>query len=151
MTGEIIDFQINQAFLLGSAVLMSIPTIMIFLSLTLSPKVNRYANMILGVAHIGLAITTMLTSYLPRDVKGGISQSDHLRSGFAGRCDRRSLHPLLSGARDVFWGCSGNAVVTQSRTLSNSGCSSERTCRSRRKSLNHRRSGGFFLFLAACA
>ena len=34
---------------------------MIFLSLTLSPKVNRYANMILGIAHIGLAITTMLT------------------------------------------------------------------------------------------
>ncbi|MBE7385648.1 MAG: hypothetical protein F6J95_030145 [Leptolyngbya sp. SIO1E4] len=50
MIGEIIGFQINQAFLLGSAVLMSIPTIMIFLSLTLSPKVNRYANMILGIA-----------------------------------------------------------------------------------------------------
>ncbi len=62
MMGEIIGFQINQAFLLGSAVLMSIPTIMIFLSLTLSPKINRYANMILGIAHIGLAITTMLTS-----------------------------------------------------------------------------------------
>ncbi|NET38904.1 MAG: hypothetical protein F6K19_44155 [Cyanothece sp. SIO1E1] len=57
MIGEIIGFQINQAFLLESAVLMSIPTIMIFLSLILSPKVNRYANMILGVAHIGLAIT----------------------------------------------------------------------------------------------
>ena len=61
MIGEIIGFQINQAFLLGSAVLMSIPTIMIFLSLILSPKINRYANMILGIAHIGLAITTMLT------------------------------------------------------------------------------------------
>lgn len=61
MIGEIVGFQINQSFLLGSAVLMSIPTIMIFLSLTLSPKVNRYANMILGIAHIGLAITTMLT------------------------------------------------------------------------------------------
>ena len=62
MMGDIIGFQINQAFLLGSAVLMSIPTIMIFLSLTLSPKINRYANMVLGIAHIGLAITTMLTS-----------------------------------------------------------------------------------------
>ena len=61
MIGEIIGFQINQAFLLGSAVLMSIPTIMIFLYLILSPKINRYANMILGIAHIGLAITTMLT------------------------------------------------------------------------------------------
>ena len=61
MIGEIVGFQINQSFLLRSAVLMSIPTIMIFLSLTLSPKVNRYANMILGIAHIGLAITTMLT------------------------------------------------------------------------------------------
>lgn len=61
MIGEIVGFQINQSFLLGSAVLMSIPTIMIFLSLTLSPKVNRYANMILGIAHIGLAITTVLT------------------------------------------------------------------------------------------
>ena len=33
-----------------------------FRSLTLSLKVNRYANMVLGIAHIGLAITTMLTS-----------------------------------------------------------------------------------------
>lgn len=60
MIGRVAGFQIDPAFLLGSAILMSIPTLMVFLSLILNPKVNRSANIILGIVHIGLAIATML-------------------------------------------------------------------------------------------
>jgi len=56
ITGEVIGIKITQTFLLGSAVLMSIPSIMIFLSLTLKPKVNRLINIIISILHIGLII-----------------------------------------------------------------------------------------------
>ncbi|MDJ0617211.1 MAG: DUF6326 family protein [Calothrix sp. MO_192.B10] len=60
MAGQVSVFKINQAFLLGSAILMSIPAIMVFLSLILKSKINRYINIILGIVHIGIVITTML-------------------------------------------------------------------------------------------
>lgn len=60
MVGEVSGFEINRAFLLGSAVLMSIPTMMIVLSLILNPVANRYTNIILGGVHICIAIATML-------------------------------------------------------------------------------------------
>lgn len=60
MVGEVSGLEINQAFLLGSAVLMSIPTMMIVLSLILNPVANRYTNIVLGGVHICIAIATML-------------------------------------------------------------------------------------------
>jgi hypothetical protein len=56
MAGEIMGMAINQAFLLYSAILMSIPPVMAFLSLILKPAVNRIVNMVLGILHILLAI-----------------------------------------------------------------------------------------------
>jgi hypothetical protein len=44
--GEIIGIKINDMFLLSSAILMSIPAIMIFLSIFLKPKLNRILNII---------------------------------------------------------------------------------------------------------
>lgn len=44
--GEIIGMKINDMFLLCSAILMSIPAIMIFLSIFLKPKLNRIFNVI---------------------------------------------------------------------------------------------------------
>jgi len=60
MTGEIGGMQVNQAFLLGTAILMAIPSLMVFLSLTLKAKANRGANIIAGVFHAGVLLTTML-------------------------------------------------------------------------------------------
>ena len=48
----------TQAVLLGSAVLMAIPSIMVFLSLALKTRVNRWVNIILGIAHIAILATT---------------------------------------------------------------------------------------------
>lgn len=47
--GEIGDMQITQGMYLGMAILMVIPVVMVFLSLTLPHKVNRWANIILAI------------------------------------------------------------------------------------------------------
>ncbi len=47
--GEIGDMQISQGMYLGMAILMVIPVVMVFLSLTLPYKVNRWANIVLAI------------------------------------------------------------------------------------------------------
>jgi len=58
--GSMEGIEINQAFLLGAAILMAIPSLMVFLSLTLKAKANRWANIIAGVFLAGVLLTTML-------------------------------------------------------------------------------------------
>lgn len=57
LSGEI---ALNQVFLFGAAILMAIPIFMIFLSLALPAKVNRWVNIILGIFHAGVLVATML-------------------------------------------------------------------------------------------
>jgi hypothetical protein len=45
---------------LGAAILMAIPSVMVFLSLTLKAKANRWTNIILGIFHWGVLLATML-------------------------------------------------------------------------------------------
>jgi len=52
---------ISQAFLLISAVIMAIPSVMIFLSLTLAPRGNRWANIILGIVYTSIILMTLLS------------------------------------------------------------------------------------------
>ena len=40
---------ITQVTLLGIAIFMAIPSVMVFLSLALKPKANRWANIIVGI------------------------------------------------------------------------------------------------------
>jgi poly(A) polymerase Pap1 len=54
LAGELAGVRMTQAVLLGSAVLMAIPSIMVFLSLVLKAKANRWANVFLGVIHIAI-------------------------------------------------------------------------------------------------
>ena len=58
VAGEVAGFRITQVFLLGAAILMAIPIFMIFLSLTLKAKANRWANIILGIFYTGLVLIT---------------------------------------------------------------------------------------------
>ena len=57
--GEVVGIKINQVFLLGTAMLMAIPSVMVFLSLTLRAKANRLTNIILGIFHAGVLFSTM--------------------------------------------------------------------------------------------
>jgi hypothetical protein len=59
ISGEVVGIQINQIFLLGSAMLMAIPSVMVFLALTLKAKANRWANIILGILYAGVLLATM--------------------------------------------------------------------------------------------
>ena len=51
----------TQGVLLGVAVFMAIPAVMVFLSLTLTPTVNRWVNVILGIIYTAVVLLTMLT------------------------------------------------------------------------------------------
>ena len=58
ISGIMAGMTINQSFLFAAAILMSIPTIMIILSLTLKPSINRWVNIIVSFLHIILIIIT---------------------------------------------------------------------------------------------
>ena len=51
IAGKFGPFPTTQVALLGAAIFMAIPAVMVFLSLTLKPKANRWANIILGVIY----------------------------------------------------------------------------------------------------
>lgn len=58
ISGIVGGMTINQSFLFAAAILMSIPTIMIILSLILKPRINRWVNIIVSFLHILLIIIT---------------------------------------------------------------------------------------------
>lgn len=49
MAGKMFIFQINQVFLFLTTIYIAIPSVMIFLSLVLKPKVNRWTNIIVSI------------------------------------------------------------------------------------------------------
>jgi hypothetical protein len=49
--GELAGFTVNQAFLLGTTVYVVIPSAMVFLALVLRPRVDRIANIALGIVY----------------------------------------------------------------------------------------------------
>lgn len=61
-SGEISGMQINQMFLLVSAIIMTIPSFMIFLSLALKPKLNKLINIIFGIIYTLIIISTYFIS-----------------------------------------------------------------------------------------
>jgi hypothetical protein len=65
LSGGIAGIQMTQGVLLGSAVLMAIPTAMIFVSLALPAKANRLANIIVGAAYLAVLAGTFLTGRNP--------------------------------------------------------------------------------------
>ena len=59
--GEIGGVQITQSAYLGIAVLMVIPIVMVFLSLTLNHPANRWANIIVAVLFFGFNLIGLPT------------------------------------------------------------------------------------------
>ena len=60
MAGRMGPFPVTQGSLLRFSIMMMIPAVMVFLSLTLKPKVNRWANIILGVLYILVNIGNLI-------------------------------------------------------------------------------------------
>ncbi len=55
-TGRVFVFDITQGFLLAALALVTIPALMIFLSVALPAKVNRWTNIIIAAVYIPLYI-----------------------------------------------------------------------------------------------
>jgi len=60
MAGKVGNFQITQGFLFTSAIIMTIPSVMIFLSLSLKAKANRWTNIIVGIVYTVIILGTLL-------------------------------------------------------------------------------------------
>jgi hypothetical protein len=60
-TGEIEGMKIGPEILLLLAILLLIPLVMAFLSLTLKDSTNRWANIIVGIVWTGLSLTDLPT------------------------------------------------------------------------------------------
>lgn len=60
LSGELAGAQVGQLFLFGAAVLMAIPIFMVFLSLALPARANRWTNVIVGIFHAVVLIGTVL-------------------------------------------------------------------------------------------
>jgi hypothetical protein len=54
----------TQGILLGTSILMSIPALMVFLSLVLRPNVNRWANIVIGLLFTLIMLVTMPGAWL---------------------------------------------------------------------------------------
>jgi len=52
LKGRVFVFDVTQGFLLAALALVTIPALMIFLSVALPAKVNRWANIIIAVVNI---------------------------------------------------------------------------------------------------
>ena len=65
LAGEIAGIQMTQGLLLGSAVLMAIPSAMVFLSLALKARANRWVNIIAGLVYMGVLASTFVTGRNP--------------------------------------------------------------------------------------
>jgi len=58
--GHLEGIVFTQELLFGAALLMALPSIMIFLSLTLKAKMNRMVNIIVGIFHMIVLVSTLL-------------------------------------------------------------------------------------------
>ena len=52
ISGQVSGIKITQVFLLGASVYIAIASVMVFLSLVLKPRVNRWTNIVLAVLFI---------------------------------------------------------------------------------------------------
>jgi hypothetical protein len=56
LRGKVWDFDVTQAWALGALALMTIPTLMVFLSVGLRPAVSRWANIVVAGLYIVVSL-----------------------------------------------------------------------------------------------
>ena len=58
LEGIVWEFEISQAWALGALILMMIPSLMVFLSLSLPAKANRWTNIIVSILYVVVGVGT---------------------------------------------------------------------------------------------
>ena len=72
LAGKVWIFEITQTWALSAMVMMTIPSLMVLLSLTLKAKVNRWINIIMGILHIAIAIGNVIGETWAYYIFGGV-------------------------------------------------------------------------------
>jgi hypothetical protein len=72
LAGKVWVFEITQTWALLSMIMMTIPSLMVFLSLTLKPKANRWINIIVGILYIVVALGNVIGETWAYYIFGGI-------------------------------------------------------------------------------
>ena len=60
LAGKVWEFKITQAWAVGALILMMIPSLMVFLSMTLKASLNRWTNIIVGILYIIIGVITTI-------------------------------------------------------------------------------------------
>ena len=60
LAGKVWEFEITQAWAVGALILMMIPSLMVFLSMTLKASLNRWTNIIVGILYIIIGVITTI-------------------------------------------------------------------------------------------
>lgn len=60
LDGKVFVFDVTQAFVLGGLISVSIPALMVFLSMALPAKINRRANVIVGAVYIPYSLVNVI-------------------------------------------------------------------------------------------
>jgi hypothetical protein len=55
---------VTQQILLGTSILLAIPSVMVFLSLVLRPNINRWANIVLGVLFTAIMLLVIQGAWI---------------------------------------------------------------------------------------
>ena len=61
LEGKMWSTPVTQGLLVGTSIVVVIPSLMVFLSLVLRPDLNRWANILLGAAYTALMLFTMMS------------------------------------------------------------------------------------------
>ena len=72
LAGKVFVFDITQVFLLTALVLTTIPALMIFLSVALPAKVNRWTNMIVAAVWIPYTLFNLVGEFWMHMVYGAV-------------------------------------------------------------------------------
>jgi hypothetical protein len=75
MAGKVATFQINQGFLFLTTLYILIPSIMVFLSLVLKPKVNRWTNIMVGMLYVVSILLSCIGETWAFYIFGGMVES----------------------------------------------------------------------------
>lgn len=60
MDGNMGPFPVTQLALFNASLLMAVPSVMVFLTLILKPRVNRIVNIILGFIYIAVMVASVI-------------------------------------------------------------------------------------------
>lgn len=74
LSGKVFVFNITQVFLLAALAMVGIPALMIFLSVALPAKVNRWANIIIAAINIPLILYNLVGEAWVHMVIGAVIQ-----------------------------------------------------------------------------